>query len=93
VRRLLDGAAAHRRDNGRLTQLHAELADGDLFAVTGPEERTIVAVTAGRVSPGLLFHDLKRCLAVISAGSTGGEAAAARRQDRPAERGPGADET
>jgi hypothetical protein len=66
VRELLDGAAASRRHEGRVTQLHAELADGDLFAVTGAEERTIVAVTRGRVSAGLVFYDLKRCLAAVT---------------------------
>ena len=65
VRELLDGAAAYRRDDGRVTQLHAELAGGNLFAVTGADERTIVAVTGGRVSPGLVFYDLKRCLAAV----------------------------
>ncbi|HEX4324893.1 MAG TPA: hypothetical protein VHZ77_09725 [Gaiellaceae bacterium] len=77
VRELLEGAAAFRSDEGRVTQLHAELADGDLFAVTGADERSIVAVTGGRVPPGLVFYDLKRCLAALSAGSTGGEAAGA----------------
>jgi predicted regulator of Ras-like GTPase activity (Roadblock/LC7/MglB family) len=62
VRELLDGAAAFRRDDGRVTQLHAALADGDVFAVTGADERTIVAVTSGRPAPGLLFYDLKNCL-------------------------------
>ena len=63
VRELLEGAAAFRSDNGRIIQLHAELAAGDVFAVTGADERTIVAVTVGRTSPGLVFYDLKRCLA------------------------------
>ena len=63
VRELLEGAAAFRSDESRLTQLHAELAGGDVFAVTGADGRTIVAVTGGRVSPGLVFYDLKRCLA------------------------------
>ena len=66
VRELLAGAAAFRGDEGRVTQLHAELAAGDLFAVTGAGERTIVAVTGGRVSPGLVFYDLKRCLAAAA---------------------------
>ena len=66
VRELLDGAGAHRSADGRVTQLHAELAGGDLFAVTDADERTIVAVTDGRVSPGLLFYDLKRCLATVA---------------------------
>ena len=43
VRELLEGAAAFRRDEGRVTQLHAELAGGDVFAVTGG--------TSGRSSP------------------------------------------
>ncbi len=65
IRELLDGAAAYPSE-GRVTQLHAELAGGELFAVTGADERTIVAVTVGRVSPGLVFYDLKRCLAAVS---------------------------
>ena len=39
VRELLDGAAAFRSDQGRVTQLHAELAGGDLFAVAGRRAR------------------------------------------------------
>jgi predicted regulator of Ras-like GTPase activity (Roadblock/LC7/MglB family) len=66
VRELLDSAAAHRSDEARVTQLHAQLATGDLFAVTGAGERTIVAVTGGRVPPGLIFYDLKRCLAAVA---------------------------
>ena len=63
LRELLDGAAGFRRDESRVTQLHAELADGEVFAVTSPDARTIVAVTRGRATPGLVFYDLKRCLA------------------------------
>jgi predicted regulator of Ras-like GTPase activity (Roadblock/LC7/MglB family) len=59
------GAAALSGDQGRVTQLHAELAGGDLFAVTGAGERTIVAVTRERATPGLVFYDLKRCLAAV----------------------------
>jgi hypothetical protein len=66
VQELLAGAAAYRRDDGRVTQLHAELAGGDLFAVTGVDERTVIAVTGGRVSAGLVFYDLKRCLAAVA---------------------------
>ena len=65
VRELLDSAAAFR-SAGRVTQLHAELADGEVFAVTVPEERTIVAVTRERATPGLVFYDLKRCLAAVA---------------------------
>ncbi len=64
VRELVDGAAF--RSEGRVTQLHAELAGGDVFAVTGAGERTIVAVTGERASPGLVFYDLKRCLAAVA---------------------------
>jgi hypothetical protein len=36
-----------------------------VFAVTDLDKRTIVAVTGGRVPPGLVFYDLKRCLAAV----------------------------
>ena len=65
VGELLEGAADFRSE-GRVTQLHAALADGDVFAVADPEERTIVAVTRGRATPGLVFYDLKRCLAAVA---------------------------
>jgi predicted regulator of Ras-like GTPase activity (Roadblock/LC7/MglB family) len=65
VRELLDGAAAYRSDQGRVTQLHAELAGGDVFAVAA-EEHAIVAVARGRTAPGLVFYDLKRCLAAVA---------------------------
>ncbi|HEU5476206.1 MAG TPA: hypothetical protein VFU64_00060 [Gaiellaceae bacterium] len=65
VGELLDGAAAFRSE-GRVTQLHAMLDDGEVFAVTGPEQRTIVAVTRERATPGLVFYDLKRCLAAVA---------------------------
>jgi predicted regulator of Ras-like GTPase activity (Roadblock/LC7/MglB family) len=66
VRELLDGAAAFRSDQGRVTQLHAELAGGDLFAVAA-DDHAIVAVARERATPGLVFYDLKRCLAAVSA--------------------------
>ena len=65
VRELLDGAAAFRSDQGRVTQLHAELAGGDLFAVAA-DDQAIVAVARERATPGLVFYDLKRCLAAVS---------------------------
>jgi len=65
VRELLEGAAGFRHDGGRVTQLHAELAAGDVFAVAGAAARAIVAVTRERATPGLLFYDLKRCLAAL----------------------------
>jgi predicted regulator of Ras-like GTPase activity (Roadblock/LC7/MglB family) len=64
VRELVDGASF--RGERRVTQLHAELAGGDVFAVTGTGERTIVAVTGSRATPGLVFYDLKRCLAAVA---------------------------
>src|SRR3954470_1860280 len=66
VRELLDGAAAFRSDQGRVTQLHAELAGGDLFAVTRAGDLAIVAVANERATPGLVFYDLKRCLASVA---------------------------
>jgi hypothetical protein len=62
VRELLDGAAGFRSDASRVTQLHAELGDCELFVVNGGDERMIVAVTRGRAAPGLVFYDLKTCL-------------------------------
>ena len=64
VRELLDGAAAFRSDQGRVTQLHAELGGGDVFAVAA-EGRAIVAIASERAAPGLVFYDLKRCLAAV----------------------------
>jgi predicted regulator of Ras-like GTPase activity (Roadblock/LC7/MglB family) len=66
VRELLDGAASFRSDQGRVTQLHAELAGGDVFAVAGAGEQAIVAVARERAAPGLVFYDLKRCLAALA---------------------------
>ena len=66
VRELLDGAARVRRGEERVTQIRAELAGGDVFLVSGDDERTIVAVTRERTTPGLVFYDLKRCLAEIA---------------------------
>jgi predicted regulator of Ras-like GTPase activity (Roadblock/LC7/MglB family) len=66
VRELLEGAAAFRSEGGRVTQVHAELADGDVFAVTDADERTVVAVVRDRPAPGLVFYDLKRCLAAVA---------------------------
>jgi predicted regulator of Ras-like GTPase activity (Roadblock/LC7/MglB family) len=69
VRALLDGAAGFRSEDGRVTQLHASLDGGDVFAVTDGEERTLVAVTRERVAPGLVFYDLKRCLSEVADGA------------------------
>ena len=65
VRELLTSAASFRSDERRVTQLHAATGAGDLFAVTGADERAIVAVAGERATPGLVFYDLKRCLAAL----------------------------
>ena len=70
VRELLDGAAAFRSDQGGVTQLHAELAGGDVFAVAGTGDQAIVAVARERTAPGLVFYDLKRCLAMVAGDET-----------------------
>ncbi|HZS30232.1 MAG TPA: hypothetical protein VFA37_03135 [Gaiellaceae bacterium] len=62
---LLEGAAESGDRAGSVTQLHASLRDGDVFVVGTRGERTIVAVTAPRQAPGLVFYDLKRCLASL----------------------------
>jgi hypothetical protein len=73
ARELLHRAAAFRSDGIRVTQIHAELGDAEVFAVTGPRGRTVVAVTGERTAPGLVFYDLKRCLAAIESEGGGGE--------------------
>lgn len=65
ARELLDCAAALRSDGVRVTQIHAALGDGEVFAVTGSGSRTVVAVASERAAPGLVFYDLKRCLAAV----------------------------
>lgn len=64
-RALLDEAVDARGGGGPVTQIHASLRKGDVFAVGSRGERAIVAVTAPRQAPGLLFYDLKRCLASL----------------------------
>ena len=59
-------AAGESRGGGRVTQLRASLGTSDVFVVGGASgERGIVAVTSGRPAPGLVFYDLKRCLASL----------------------------
>ena len=65
ARELLECAAAFRSDGVRVTQIHAALGDGEVFAVTGSGDRTVVAVASERTAPGLVFYDLKRCLAAV----------------------------
>jgi predicted regulator of Ras-like GTPase activity (Roadblock/LC7/MglB family) len=75
VRELLEGAAAFRSDHGRVTQLHATLSDGEVFAVA-EDGRTIVVVTRESAAPGLVFHDLKHCLAALGESSEEADAEA-----------------
>jgi hypothetical protein len=63
--RALLESAGEFRGVGEATQVHASLADGDVFVVSKHGGKAILAVTATRQPPGLLFHDLKRCLAAI----------------------------
>jgi predicted regulator of Ras-like GTPase activity (Roadblock/LC7/MglB family) len=65
VRELLERAAAFRADGIRVTQIHAALGDGEVFAVTGSRGQTVIAVAGERTAPGLVFYDLKRCLAAV----------------------------
>jgi hypothetical protein len=64
-RALLEGAAGLGGEGTRVTQIHASLAAGDVFAVVGAGG-TIVAVTSRPQAPGLVFYDLKRCLAALA---------------------------
>ena len=63
-RALLDNAGGFR-GVGEATQVHASLAGGDVFVVAKRGGPAILAVAAARQPAGLLFHDLKRCLASI----------------------------
>jgi predicted regulator of Ras-like GTPase activity (Roadblock/LC7/MglB family) len=65
VQELLDGAASFRSDGSRVTQIHAALADGEVFAVTGKGGTTVVSLLRERTAPGLVFYDLKQCLAAV----------------------------
>jgi predicted regulator of Ras-like GTPase activity (Roadblock/LC7/MglB family) len=71
ARELLDRAASFRSDGIRVTQIHASLDDGEVFAVTGAGGRTVVAVASERTAPGLVFYDLKRCLAAVEESRVG----------------------
>jgi hypothetical protein len=63
-RTLLEDAAG-LRGVGEATQFHASLAGGDVFVVGRKGGPAILAVTAAREPSGVLFHDLKRCLASV----------------------------
>ena len=65
TRELLERAAAFRSDGVRVTQIHAVLDGDEVFAVTGAGGRIVVAVVSERTAPGLVFYDLKRCLAAV----------------------------
>jgi hypothetical protein len=57
--------AGRLRGVGEATQVHASLDGGEVFVVGKREGPAILAVTAPRQPAGLLFHDLKRCLASV----------------------------
>jgi hypothetical protein len=63
-RTLLEGAGG-LRGVGEATQVHASLAGGDVFVVGKRGGPAIVAVTGARQPAGLLFYDLKSCLASV----------------------------
>ena len=63
-RTLLDDAGG-LRGVGEATQVHASLAGGDVFVVGKQGGPAILAVTEAGQPAGLLFYDLKRCLASI----------------------------
>jgi hypothetical protein len=67
-RKLLEDARGSR-GVGEPVQVHASLAGGDVFVVGRQGEPGILAVTATGQAPGLVFHDLKRCLAAIGEGA------------------------
>jgi hypothetical protein len=63
-RTLLEDASG-LRGVGEARQVHASLAGGAVFVVGRRSGPAILAVTAERHAPGLLFHALKRCLASV----------------------------
>ncbi len=68
ARELAEAAGEAPGGTGHVTQLRASLGERDVFLVGGGNgERGIVAVVSGRQAPGLVFYDLKRCLAAIVA--------------------------
>ncbi len=69
ARELVQGASESLQGGGLVTQLRASLGGNEVFVVGGTSgERGIVAVTSGRPAPGLVFYDLKRCLAALAGG-------------------------
>jgi len=60
----LDALASAEPNDGH--RALAELEGGSMFAVTGGDERTVVALVRERATPGLVFYDLKRCLAALA---------------------------
>jgi hypothetical protein len=71
ARELLERAAAFRSAGVRVTQIHAAFDGGEVFAVTGADGRIVVGVVSERTAPGLVFYDLKRCLAAVEEGRVG----------------------
>jgi len=65
--RLLDLAGELRGDSVRATQIRASLAGGGVYVVREAEgDRAVVALAARGATPGLVFYDLKRCLAAVA---------------------------
>ena len=64
--KLLDAAGDAPGEGGPVTRVHAAFSDGEVFAVAGPAAHSIVAVTRAGTAPGLVFYDLKRCLALLA---------------------------
>jgi predicted regulator of Ras-like GTPase activity (Roadblock/LC7/MglB family) len=71
VRELLGRAAAFRNDGLRVTQIHVALDGAEVFAVTGADRRIVAALVRERTAPGLVFYDLKRCLAAVEGDRVG----------------------
>jgi hypothetical protein len=63
--RALLSDAGGLRGVGEATQAHASLAGGDVFVVGMQGGPAILAVSAAHRPAGILFHDLKRCLASL----------------------------
>ena len=63
--------AGKLRGVGEATQVHASLAEGDVFVIGRPGGPSILAVTAAHQPAGIVFHELKRCLSSIRSEARG----------------------
>jgi hypothetical protein len=64
--RTLLARAGGLRGVGEATQVHASLGGGDVFVVRRQGGPGILAVTAAGQPAGIVFHELKRCLASVA---------------------------